>query len=86
MRVQSIGLKHHRDVAVFRQNFGHVALTDIDPASRRRFQSGKDPQRRGFTGTRRAQQNQKFAWLDLEVEFLQNLYAAKALLNRIKFD
>ena len=46
VRVERVGLKDHRDVAIFRQHVGDVAIADTDRAGGNLFEAGDHAQRR----------------------------------------
>jgi hypothetical protein len=68
VRVQGVVLEDHRDVAVFRRDIRHIALTDEDVAVVDLFEAGEHAQGGGFSAAGRADQNEEFAIGDLEVE------------------
>jgi len=49
VRVQGVGLEHHRQVSLGRADFGDVAAIEFDGAAADFFQAGDQPQQRGFT-------------------------------------
>ena len=77
VRVKRVGLEHHRHVAVFRQDVGHLAVADEDAAGACGFKPGNNAQGSGLAGTRGSQQYQEFARRDGERQLLQNAHRAK---------
>src|SRR6218665_1712869 len=63
VRVQRIGLEHHRDVAVRRAQMGDVALVQFQAAAARLFQTGNDVHQGALAAARRADQHQEFTVL-----------------------
>ncbi len=86
VRIERIGLEHHRDVAIFRQHFGDIALTDMHASRARSLQPRQDAKRRCLSRTGRSQQHKELPRLDLEIELLQHFHAAEALLHGVKLD
>ena len=68
VRIQSIVLEHHRDIAVLRGNVIHQAVTDVQLALGDLLQAGDHAQRGGFTAAGRADENDKLFVFDLKVE------------------
>ena len=84
VRIERVGLEHHGDVAVFRQDVGDVPVADQYAARGCGFKAGEDAQRRRLAGARGAEQHQKFARLDLQVQFLQHAHGAKGFLDLVE--
>ena len=70
VRVESVVLEHHRDVAVLRRNIRHVALTDEDVAVVDLFEAGEHAQGGGLSTAGRTDENQELAVCDLQVELV----------------
>ena len=68
--------------------FGRMSVTSRSPISTRPggcgFEAGEDAQRRGLARARGAEQDQKFAGLDLQVQFLQHAHGAKGFLDLVE--
>lgn len=70
MRVEGVVLEHHRDVPVLGLDVGDVAVTDQDAAGVDVLQAGEHPQRGGLTATGGADEHEKLAVGDVQVEFV----------------
>src|SRR5690606_13869769 len=86
VRVQSIALKDHRDVALTWLRMGHIHIIQQYPAFIHRLQPGQYPQRRCFAGTRRPQQGEKLARFDLQVYAMQGGKTAVPFDNIFQLD
>ena len=68
VRVQAVGLEHHRNVAVLRlQIIDHLAV-DLDLAGGNVLKAGDHPHRRCLATSRRAKKHQEFLVGDVEVK------------------
>ena len=77
MRVQSVVLEHHGDVAVFRGNIVDQAFTDVHFALGDFFQTCDHTQGGGLTAAGRTDENDKFLISDLQVEILNGSNIAR---------
>ena len=68
VRVQSVVLEHHRDVAVFRNDVVDELAVDIQFALGNFFQTGDHAQGRRLTAAGRADEYDKFFVLDFQIE------------------
>ena len=68
MRVERIVLEHHRDVAVLGRHVVDDVAADRDLAVRDVLEAGDHAQRRGLAAARRADQNDEFMVLDIEID------------------
>ena len=68
VRIQSIVLENHRDVAILRSNVVHETIADVELALGNLFQTGDHAQGGGLTAARRANQNDELLILDVEAE------------------
>ena len=73
MRVQSIVLKHHRDVPIRRVHIVDHPVADFQRAFGDILQPCDHPQQGGFAAARRADQNDKLAVLNGEAGGLNRL-------------
>ena len=71
--VKRIALEHHRNVAVFAGQTGHLAVPDVDAARGGVVKARDHGQQGGFATTRGADQDQKFTGADLEVDALEDV-------------
>jgi hypothetical protein len=84
MRIERIGLKHQRDVALRSTVGGDIAPVDADHALVGRFQSGKQAQRGGFAAARRADQRHELPGLERQRNLVHCRMAAEALGDLVK--
>jgi len=81
MRVQRIGLEHHRHIALFRAQMIHRATADLHRASVLSLQPRNHPQYGGFAATRGPHQRQKLAIPDRQGHIVQHAGCAEGLGN-----
>ena len=70
VRVQSVVLEDHCDVAVLRLHRGDIIATDEDATLVDLFQAGQHAQSRGLTAARRADQHQELAVLNVKIQII----------------
>ena len=80
-RIQSVGLEHHRNVAVLGADMGHVTSADMYRPAGNRLQPGYAVQQGGLAAAGRAYQNQKSSRLRRNVDVLQDFRRAIALVE-----
>jgi hypothetical protein len=80
-RIERVGLEHHGDVAVLGRYGVDHPVADLDSAAVWLLQPGDHVQQRGLAAARRAQQHGELAVLDREVDALQHLGVAEALVQ-----
>jgi hypothetical protein len=86
MRVERVGLEHHRQAAVGGGDcVDHLAF-DLDIAGRDRLQPGNHPQKRGFSAAGRANEHAELAIRDLHVDAADYLYIAIGLFQVLEFN
>ena len=68
VRIERIGLEHHRQPALGRRLVGHVRAVELDDAGRRVLEPGDQPQQRGLAAARGADEDDELAVLDVEVD------------------
>ena len=68
VRIQSVVLEHHRDVAILRGDVVDELVGDVEFAVADFFQAGHHAQGGGLTATGRADENDKFLILDIQAE------------------
>ena len=68
VRIQSVALENHRDVAILRGNMVDELVVDIEFATGDVFQAGDHAQGGGLTTAGRTNQNDEFLVFNLEVE------------------
>ncbi len=79
-------LEDEADVAVAHIAAGDILAMEHDAAAVRRFQPGDDAQQAGLAAAGRAEQGDQFAALDVQVDRLQRLELAEALVDVTDFD
>ncbi|MNL51508.1 hypothetical protein D3C87_1746110 [compost metagenome] len=85
MRVQGVGLEHHRQVALGRAHFGDVAAIEFDGAAADFFEPGNQAQQRGFAAARRADEDHEFLVVHFQVDALDDGKAFEAFLQILDF-
>ncbi len=78
VRVERVALEHHRDVAVLGQRVRDVAAVDVHRALGGFVQPGDDVQERALAAARGADEDEKVAGHDLDVDALENVHVAVA--------
>ena len=84
MRIQSIGLEHHREAAFGRRRFSHVDAVNADVAAGCFFQTRDQAQQRGLTTTGRSDEHNELAVFDGQIQRRDNLSVAKALVDFVE--
>jgi hypothetical protein len=85
VRVQRVGLEHHRQVALGRADFGDVAAIEFDGAAADFFKAGDQPQQGGFTAAGRADEDHEFLVVHFKVDALDDGEAFEAFLQILDF-
>ena len=70
MRVQSVVLENHGDVAVLWWNVSDIAVTNEDATAVDLFEACEHAQGSGLTATRRSDKYEEFAVFNLEVDLV----------------
>ena len=86
MRIERVGLKHHRQAALRRRNVDDVAAVDQDLAAGDILKSGDQPQQRGLAAPRRPDENHKGAVLDVEIGILDDVDRPERFADPLKRD
>ncbi len=79
-------LEHETDVAIAHIMAGDVFAVEHDVALIRGFQTGDDPQQRGFTAARWAEQRHELAALNVQADVVQRLERVEILADVTHFD
>ena len=66
VRIERVGLEHHRDVTLPRGQVGHVAVADDDVARIDGVEPGDRMQQRGLAAAGRAEEHDELAFFDLD--------------------
>jgi len=77
---RGIALEHHGDAALARRQVVHLRAVDDDAPARRALEPGDEPHERRLAAARRPQERQELAVLDLQIDAVDRLHAAKVLL------
>ena len=85
MRIERIGLEHHGDAAPGGRRGGNVAAIDQHAAGTRVLEPRDDAQQRGLAAAGRADEDDEFAVLHVEVDALQHVDVAERLLHLFDF-
>ena len=86
VRIQRIGLKNHRDIALRRRDAVHHAIADADGPSAGLFQTRQHSERRGLAAARRPEQADELALLDREIEFIDRDRGTERLADLLEND
>ena len=81
VRIERVGLEHHRDVAVLGLDLADVALSDKDVAFGLRFEARDDAQQRRFAAARGAQDHHEFAVGDFAVDAMDDRDVAEGFAD-----
>src|SRR3990172_8393449 len=65
-----VGLEHHVHGAAVRRDLTHVLAVDIDVTLGRHFEAGKHAQQRRLAASRRPEQGEELAWLDIKADIV----------------
>ena len=85
MRIQSIILEDHRDIAVLRLDIVHHLAVDLQRTARDILKAGDHAKRRGLSAAGRSDEDDEFLVRDIEVEILDRLEAVRiGLVNMLK--
>ena len=79
VRVERVGLEHHRQPAIGRRHGVDQPAVDADLAAGRPVEPGDLPQQRGLAAARRADEDHQLAVDDVEVDVLQHVHRAVGL-------
>ena len=79
VRIERVGLEHHRDVARVRRQALHRRAIDRDAAGALGLEPGDDAQQCGFPAARGAQDGDELARPDVEVDAIEDNRLAKLL-------
>ena len=81
VRIERVGLEHHRDAALAGRDVVHHLPVDFQRAAGDLFQPRDHPQQGGFAAARRTDENDEFARADIKVDIAQHLHVAIGLGN-----
>ena len=79
VRIERVGLEHHRDFALGRGERVDQPTADVDVARRRRVEPGDHAQQRRFSAARRPDQHDEFTVLDPERDVAEDARLAVIL-------
>ena len=81
MRIQSVRLEYHSNIAIFRSDIIHNAVANDHVTTTHLFQTCQAAQCGGFTAARRTNQHQELFILDLDVEIIDCSKIVEFLYN-----
>ena len=81
VRIERVVLEHHRDVAILGRHVVDLASADRDRAAGDLLQPRDHAQQGRLAAARRADQDDEFAVLDIDIDAVDNLYAAERLFD-----
>jgi hypothetical protein len=84
VRVERIGLEHHREVALARRHVVDHPVGDGDRAVGDFLESGDHAQQCGLAAARRADEHQELPGLDVEIDAVDHLHIAIGLADGAK--
>ena len=79
VRIERVGLEHHRDVALRRVQIVDDLAADADLAGGDRFEPGDGVEQRRLAAAGRADEHEEAALLERDVDALEDLDGAEAL-------
>jgi hypothetical protein len=86
VRVESVALEDHRDVAILRRDVVDHAVADLEVAGADLLEAGDHPKAGRLATAGRADQDHELAVLDLEVEVLHRREVAVLLRDVLERD
>src|SRR3954463_5198895 len=86
VRIERVGLEHHRHTPVGRFQICHVPAADADAALGDVLQPGDGPQQRGFSAARGADKDHELAVFDVQPDVVQDLDIAVSFFNAVQPD
>ena len=86
MRVERVGLEDHGDPALGRRHVGDVGAGDMDGALGHRLEPGDHPEQRGLAAAGGPEESAELAAIDGQIEVLDRLDIAVALLDAPQLD
>jgi hypothetical protein len=86
VRIERVGLEHHRQPALRRADVADVEAVDQNGAGGEVLEAGDQPQQRRLAAARRPDEHGEFAVLDLEIDAVDDAHGAEALAHAFQFD
>src|SRR3546814_13849438 len=83
MREDGVALEHHVHWAPVRRDARHILSVDEDLAFARQFEAGDHAQQRRLAATRRAEQYEEFAGIDVEGDVVDREIGRAACRGRV---
>ncbi len=84
MRIERIGLEHHRQAALRRRHVHHIAAVDQDLSAGDVFEPGNQTQQRGLAATGRSDENHEGAVLNIQVCILDDVDRPERLADSLE--
>ena len=85
MRIQRVGLKHHRDAAFRGVDIVHPGATDGQVAAGNILQPGDHPQQGGFATAGRADKHHELFWQNLKIDAFDYVVLAISFAQSAQF-
>ena len=86
VRVERVGLEHHRHTPVGRFQVSHVPAADADLALGDVFEPGDGTEQRGFSAAGRADEDHELAVLDVQLDVVQDLDITVGFFDAVQPD
>jgi hypothetical protein len=86
MRIERIGLEHHRKAALGRANIGGVLAVDQDLTGRDVLEPCDQAEQRRLAAARGADEHREFAVLDFQIDVIDDVDGAERLAHGFEFD
>ena len=86
VRVERVGLEHHRQPALGGGDARHVGAVDQDPPVGHVLQPGDEAQQGRLAAARRADEDDERAFLHVEVDILDDVHGAEGLVDAFQGD
>ena len=84
VRIERVGLKDHRDIAIRRGDAGNVAAAEDDFAAVGMVKAGEDAQKRALAAAGRADQGDELAGLNIKIDAFEDGVAAEGFGDAAK--
>ena len=86
VRVERVGLEHHRDAAARGRHVVHHLAVDLHRAAGDVLQPGDQAEQRRLSAAGRADEDDELAGMDVEVDALDDMHGAKRLGDGVEVD
>jgi len=86
VRIERVGLEHHRQPALGRANIADILAVDENPPRGQILEPGDQPQQRRLAAARRPDEDGELAVLDVEIDVIDDVHRAERLAHRLQLD